>query len=64
MIRLLQCGQQMHTPRQDYNNILIRNFYMFWASLAYYQEVLSCIKQLPNPSVITSVQNCRKFVSV
>ena len=20
MIRLLQCGQQMHTPRQDYNN--------------------------------------------
>ena len=40
------------------------NSNMSWVLLAHHQGVHSCTKQSSNPSIIPSMQNCAKFISV
>jgi hypothetical protein len=55
----------MLSLRNNYNNVLIyMNCYMFRFSLTHYQGVYSCIKQLSDLFIISSMCNCRKFINV
>jgi hypothetical protein len=57
-------NQQMYTLHYNYNNVFIHvSSYMFPASLAHYQGVHRCIKQLLHHIIISSMWNYHKFIN-